>query len=1290
MLIGLLLFFQWGQSLTYANEQNDIEEKAKEAGGNEVDNKIEVDDHEQIDNDRNLTNFNTSEFEIQPNSTGVTIAKYLGAGGSVVIPETIEGKPVTIIGNLAFYESNLTEIVIPESVITIGDWAFAKTQLSTIVIPDSVADIGRWTFQNSKLTSVTISKNLTTIGDQAFYGNQLVHVDIPDGVTDIGYQAFFGNRLTTVNIPDSVTKIGTQAFTNNRITNLKIPNSVISIGDEAFGYNQLINVELPNSITRIGNYVFDSNKLTTVNIPNSVTSIGKGAFQVNYLTNIDLPNSLLTLEQGAFYNNRLKSIVIPSNVTSIGDWVFGQNRLTSVDLPNSLLSIGKMAFYDNQLSNVTFPHSVTSIGDKAFELNRLQWVQFNSPLMLGTNTFINQGSTFEGWYQNLSWATQWDGNVTKPLRIYAKGNVQQHTVTFETNNDSTTIEEQKVLTGEKVVEPNAPVKTGFTFGGWYKDEELNIPWSFDTDVITENKILYAKWLKNSHTVTFHFDTYITTVEVPDGALLNKPSIPIKEGHKFFGWFNKDRTAEWDFERSRVTFDIDLYAVWLKNVYGVRFEAGNNTTPIIIVAEYGDKLEEPEPPILAGQIFAGWYKNPALNKLWNFATDVVTEHTTLYAKWDIVQQQYVVQFESNGGSLVPSQTINSYMTATKPENPIKVGYTFAGWYKDKKFTTLWEFEIDKVTENITLYAKWDLVQQYELKFESNGGSSVPSQTFTSPMKATKPINPTKTGHLFVDWYKDAELNRLWNFETDRVTEDTTLYAKWEKVAVQYTLDFETNGGSAVASQKVTEDTFAIKPANPTKAGYEFAGWYTDAVFSKPWNFTTDKVTKNTILYAKWEKVSVQYTLDFETNGGSAVVSQKVTEDNFAIKPADPTKAGYEFVGWYTDAVFSTPWNFTTDKVTENTILYAKWEKVVAQYTVNFETNGGSAIPSQKVTDKAKVTKPTNPTKAGYILIGWYKDETLNIPWDFDIDVITENLTLYAKWEKLSMQYTVDFETNGGSTVASQKVTNDTLATRPVDPTKAGYTFTGWYKDIALTIPWDFSKDVVKSNITLYAHWVTDGSSGGGGSISPNPSPIPEPNIPEKQEPKPEEPIDPQPTEPTPQQEPEIIFSDISQGHWGWAMIQEMAKQGIITGYQDGTFKPNAPIQRQHAALILTRALELEPKQDTREFNDIPKSHLYFEVIDQVQQAGLFEGIDGNFQPTTNLTRAQMAKVLVLAFNLTSSNKDTFEDVPKTHWAHNFIAILAGNGITIGDNGNFRPNDPVTRAEFVAFLYRALHQ
>ncbi|MED4555314.1 InlB B-repeat-containing protein [Lysinibacillus capsici] len=1005
ILMVLLLFFQWGQPLTYANEQNDIEEKVQEAGGNEVDNKSEVEDHEEIDSNRHLTNFNTSEFEIQPNSTGVTIIKYLGAGGPVIIPEIIGGKPVTIIGNLAFYDSKLTEIVIPESVITIGDWAFADNLLSTVVIPDSVTDIGRWTFHNNKLTSVAISKSITTIGYQAFYGNQLVHVDIPDGVTDIEHQAFFGNQITTVNIPDSVTKIGTRAFTSNRITNIKIPNSVTSIGDEAFAYNQLINVELPNSISSIGNNVFESNKITTVNIPNSVTSIGKGAFQANYLTNIELPNSLLSIGNLAFYNNQLKSIVIPNNVTSIGDWAFGQNRLTSIELPDSLLSIGNLAFNDNQLSNVSFPNSLKSIGDRAFEFNRLQWVQFNSPLMSGANTFISQGVTFEGWYQDLSWVTQWDGNVTQPLRIYAKGNVQQYTVTFETNTD-TTLEVQKVLAGEKAVVPDAPVKAGFTFGGWYKDEELNIPWSFDTDVITENIILYAKW--------------------------------------------------------------------------------------------------------------------------------------------------------------------------------------------------------------------------------------------------------------------------------------------EKVARQYTLDFETNGGSAVASQKVTDNTMATKPADPTKAGHEFVGWYTDTVFSTPWNFTTDTVTKNTTLYAKWEKVFTQYTLDFETNGGSTVASQKVTEDTLATKPADPTKAGYEFAGWYMDPAFSTPWNFTTDKVTENTTLYAKWEKVATQYTLDFETNGGSTVVSQKVTEDTLAIKPANPIKAGYEFAGWYMDPTFTTPWNFTTDKITQNTTLYAKWENAVAQYTVDFETNGGSAVASQTVTKDTLATKPVNPTKAGYIFTGWYKDINLTIPWDFSKDVVKANLTLYAHWVTGGSTGGGGSISPNPAPIPEPTIPIKPQPKPEEPTDPQPTESAPQQESDIIFSDISQEHWAWTMIQEMARQGIITGYQDGSFKPNAPIQRQHVALMLTRALELEPKKEAFIFEDIPESHLYFEEIKQVQQAGLFDGIDGNFQPKSNMTRSQMAKVLVEALNLTAHKKKTFNDVSAAHWAYNYIAILASNGITIGDQGNFRPNDPVTRAEFAIFLYRALSQ
>jgi len=157
-----------------------------------------------------------------------------------------------------------------------------------------------------------------------------------------------------------------------------------------------------------------------------------------------------------------------------------------------------------------------------------------------------------------------------------------------------------------------------------------------------------------------------------------------------------------------------------------------------------------------------------------------------------------------------------------------------------------------------------------------------------------------------------------------------------------------------------------------------------------------------------------------------------------------------------------------------------------------------------------------------------------------------------------------------------------------------------------------------------------------------------------------------------------------------MIEYIAIRGIITGYPDGTFRPNEPITRQHVALMLTRALKLEPNKDVTGFMDVSTNYPYYEAIKQVQQAGIFEGNNGKFNPNANMTRAQIVKVIVLAFGLTSTDTQTFKDVPSTHWAHNYIAILAANGIALGDNGDFKPEEPVTHAQFAAFLYRVLNK
>ncbi|WP_285399710.1 leucine-rich repeat protein, partial [Lysinibacillus sp. fls2-241-R2A-57] len=201
-----------------------------------------------------------------------------------------------------------------------------------------------------------------------------------------------------------------------------------------------------------------------------------------------------------------------------------------------------------------------------------------------------------------------------------------------------------------------------------------------------------------------------------------------------------------------------------------------------------------------------------------------------------------------------------------------------------------------------------------------------------------------------------------------------------------------------------------PFNPQKkGGRTFLGWFENEDFTIDWDYS---VGKPMTIYAKWS----HYAVTFDSNGGSEVPSVMVAYSETMKAPPNPEKEGYAFEGWYKDKGLTEVWDFDHDVVIKDTTLYAKWKK--ASYTITFDANGGSEVPSQSVGSGELVKVPSTPVKEGHTFAGWYKDKGLTKAWNFDQEVVKKDITLYAKWSKVS--YIVTFDSNGGSKVSSQSV------------------------------------------------------------------------------------------------------------------------------------------------------------------------------------------------------------------------------------------------------------------------------
>ena len=258
--------------------------------------------------------------------------------------------------------------------------------------------------------------------------------------------------------------------------------------------------------------------------------------------------------------------------------------------------------------------------------------------------------------------------------------------------------------------------------------------------------------------------------------------------------------------------------------------------------------------------------------------------------------------------------------------------------------------------------------------------------------------------------------------------TTIYANGGEVygevylnqACKITCLAEDNGITAFKGKTVIGGTSSVNPSH-VDWGLFYGGLY---------------------IYGNMTGVIVTYK-----DGDSEYAKQVLPSGTLATRPDAPTATpGYTFDGW--NKADGTAWDYASDKVTDNITLYAKW--AANTYTITFDTAGGSEIAPITQDYGTVITAPEAPTREGYTFIGWDKEIPTTMP--------AENMTVTAQWE--INQYKITFDTNGGSEIAPITQDYGTAITAPADPTREGYTFIGWDKEIPATMPAEKWKDIEK--------------------------------------------------------------------------------------------------------------------------------------------------------------------------------------------------------------------------------------
>ena len=691
------------------------------------------------------------------------------------------------------------------------------------------------------------------------------------------------------------------------------------------------------------------------------------------------------------------------------------------------------------------------------------------------------GYDFVGWYDGEQEVTEITQGSHGDITLTAKWEAIVYNVIYEYDDTIGDVAEGDSLKESYTIEDDFDFVTlecfteGYHFDGWYTQKDLGTGeqvTGIDLGTIGDITV-YAHWGLEVYDITYVGADGVTSTN-PVNYTIESETFTIsdltKVGYTFDGWFEDEAcevAADTTVETGS-TGDLVFYASWTPieytityNLYGGGWDGEPNSGSYTI--ETGAELAG---PVLEGSFFVGWYDSAEGGALVTSIEVGEIGNRTLYARW--------LTFDSEGGSEVTGGVSYSASGVTEPEAPSLDWYDFGGWYLDETYEERYDFALPEVS--MTVHALWIPIE-YEIEYVLGGGENSPSNPATYNVEDSVVFEDAyREGYTFNGWYGNAE------FTTEQVTGvevgshgKVTVYASFS--INQYTISFETDGGTTVS--EITQDygTAIAAPAQPAKTGYAFVGWY-ESDPQELYDFTT-MPARDFTLYAAWELVTydIVYNLDGGVNGSNP---SGYTIESDTITLADATKRGYEFLGWFSDSGLGAPVSEIETGSYGDVELFAGWR--VIEYEIVYHLPDGATHSNPDFyTVETDGTVFADGVMTGYTFDGWFSDEDLSQSVTSYGGGAIGGIELWAGFTaneytvwldgKEQAAYTIDFDLGGADgSVPAQVVTAENGLTMPETPEWEGHIFAGWYDDAECDgLPYDFSGTVTSSR-TLYAKWI----------------------------------------------------------------------------------------------------------------------------------------------------------------------------------------------------------------------------